>query len=218
MEEVSSKDMRTVLFVSHNLSAITSLCAKVILLDKGRAPLPIASTEVAMQEYLGTNRLKNIYIASEEAKTQKAWIEKAEIIDETGTTLACMRVGMPLIMTVNYICKQPIHNLGIGVGISIPGGPRITSFNNYITGASLPGSGKDSVFVEISINDLRLAPGIYTVSLSLVENETEWLDLQSDCISFSVFDDGFYHAGRSLTKDQALVWCKPTFSITQSSQ
>jgi len=37
MEEVTQKDGRTIIFVSHNISAIERLCPKSILLDKGRA-------------------------------------------------------------------------------------------------------------------------------------------------------------------------------------
>jgi lipopolysaccharide transport system ATP-binding protein len=218
MEEVSSRDMRTVLFVSHNLSAITSLCTKGILLYRGFAPLPIASTEEAIQEYLGTTKLKNVYVASKAAKNQKAWIEQAVLTDETGADTGCIRAGTPLVINIKYRCRQSIHSLGMGAGISIPGGPRITSFNNYILGASLPASKNDCVDAKITIDDLQLAPGNYTVSLSLVENETEWLDLQSDCITFSVLDNGFYHAGRSLTREQALVWCRPTISVCYSKQ
>jgi len=117
------------------------------------------------------------------------------------------------------IYMQAINPLSwYGRGHFSSGGPRIISFNNYILGTSLPASRKNSVHAKIIIDDLKLAPGNYTVSLSLVENETEWLDLQSDCISFSVLDDGFYHAGRSLTREQALVWCKPTISIYCSNQ
>ena len=35
MEEVSQSDGRTILFVSHNMSYISSLCNKAVLLDKG---------------------------------------------------------------------------------------------------------------------------------------------------------------------------------------
>ena len=104
-----------------NLSAITSLCTKGILLDKGFAPLPIASTEEAIQEYLGTTKLNNIYVASKDVKNQKAWIEEAEISDETGANSGCIRVGTPLVINIKYICRQSIHSLGMGAGISVPG-------------------------------------------------------------------------------------------------
>jgi lipopolysaccharide transport system ATP-binding protein len=218
MEEVSSKERRTVLFVSHNLSAINTLCEKCIFLDKGYAPLPIASTEHAMRAYLGTNKLSSSYAASDEVKANKAWIEKAEITDNAGVRSENMRIGMPFIIKVEYVCRLPIRSLGLGAGISIPGGQRITSFNNYILGCTLPGSANDMASVSITINDLNLAPGSYTISLSLVENEEQWLDLQNDCITFSVLDDGFYAAGKSLTREQALVWCNPVFTISKSSQ
>jgi lipopolysaccharide transport system ATP-binding protein len=51
MEDVSTKEGRTVLFVSHNLSAINSLCSSTILLNKGSVGL-----------YGKTNEVTNAYI------------------------------------------------------------------------------------------------------------------------------------------------------------
>ena len=36
MDEVSKKEGRTILFVSHNMNAIEQLCSRVVLLDKGK--------------------------------------------------------------------------------------------------------------------------------------------------------------------------------------
>jgi lipopolysaccharide transport system ATP-binding protein len=49
MEEVSKKDGRTILFVSHNMSYITSLCDKAVLLDKGTVINTGSPTEVINQ-------------------------------------------------------------------------------------------------------------------------------------------------------------------------
>lgn len=218
MEEVSSKDQRTVIFVSHNLSAISTLCSKGLYLDNGHAPLPITSTDAAIQEYLGTAKSSSYSRDNYLEKDAKAWIEKAEVMDDKGFCAGSLRVGSPFSIKIEYKCSQHIHSLGLGAGISTSGGARLTSFNNYIAGISLPCPINDSAIVTLKVTDLNLAPGIYTVSLSLVENELHWLDLQTDCISFSIVDDGFYPAGRSLTRDQALVWSKPTFLISSCTK
>ena len=47
MQDVSSKDGRTVLFVSHNLTAVRQLCGKGILLEKGRVAMDDEVNKVA---------------------------------------------------------------------------------------------------------------------------------------------------------------------------
>ncbi|MBI5140219.1 MAG: ATP-binding cassette domain-containing protein [Candidatus Vogelbacteria bacterium] len=51
MEEVTNKDGRTILFVSHNMSAIQKICSKCILLEKGRVTI-FGETKQAIEQYL----------------------------------------------------------------------------------------------------------------------------------------------------------------------
>lgn len=50
MEEVTRKDGRTILFVSHNLAAVKKLCSRCIVLDKGGVVF-VGETEQALAEY-----------------------------------------------------------------------------------------------------------------------------------------------------------------------
>lgn len=51
MEEVTSQDGRTILFVSHNMSAIRSLCKKVVLMENGVVKM-FGDTETVINHYL----------------------------------------------------------------------------------------------------------------------------------------------------------------------
>lgn len=51
MEEVSTKDGRTVLFVSHNMNAVTRLCTRSILLENGGIILDGTTHEAVLQYY-----------------------------------------------------------------------------------------------------------------------------------------------------------------------
>lgn len=51
MGEISNKEGRTVLFVSHNISALRSLCNRGMLLNNGKVVL-VDDTDVAVSEYL----------------------------------------------------------------------------------------------------------------------------------------------------------------------
>ena len=54
MEEIAKGEERTILFVSHNIAAITRLCKRTVLLSKGRVVKDGPSQEVA-NFYLGSN-------------------------------------------------------------------------------------------------------------------------------------------------------------------
>jgi lipopolysaccharide transport system ATP-binding protein len=51
MEDVSAREGRTVLFVSHNMATITSLCQKAILLDSGKIALMGNTSDVVLSYY-----------------------------------------------------------------------------------------------------------------------------------------------------------------------
>src|SRR5579859_5493215 len=51
MQDVSEKEGRTILFVSHNMGAIKSLCTKGMLLEKGRLSF-VGETNAAINKYL----------------------------------------------------------------------------------------------------------------------------------------------------------------------
>ncbi|MEO9022642.1 MAG: ABC transporter ATP-binding protein [Ginsengibacter sp.] len=58
MEDLSKEGGRTVLFVSHNMQAISSLCSRIILLDKG-SMIKDGETAKVIQDYLVYETSKN---------------------------------------------------------------------------------------------------------------------------------------------------------------
>jgi len=54
MKEVADGGGRTVLFVSHNMEAISRLCPNVLIMNKGQSS-PIQPTEQGLAEYYGSN-------------------------------------------------------------------------------------------------------------------------------------------------------------------
>lgn len=55
MSELSTGQGRTVLFVSHNMAAVKSLCNKGVILEKGRLKFQSDSIDEAINVYLGIN-------------------------------------------------------------------------------------------------------------------------------------------------------------------
>ncbi len=53
IEDVSRLEGRTILFVSHNMNAIQSLCNRAVLMEQGRVKLDTADVRQATHDYLG---------------------------------------------------------------------------------------------------------------------------------------------------------------------
>jgi len=53
IEDVSRREGRTILFVSHNMNAIQTLCNRALLMEQGRVKLDTADVRLATHDYLG---------------------------------------------------------------------------------------------------------------------------------------------------------------------
>ncbi len=59
MDEISHKDGRTILFVSHNMGAILQLCNRAVCLDKGKMLMDTFNVPEAVEKYMDLSKLHN---------------------------------------------------------------------------------------------------------------------------------------------------------------
>lgn len=78
---------RTVLFVSHNMNAISRLCERVILLDEGCIKLD-GEAEQGIQTYLGFHtQRRGLYEAGRDRGNGPEILDRVELVDERGRTI-----------------------------------------------------------------------------------------------------------------------------------
>lgn len=113
MEEVSQQG-RTVLFVSHNMGAVRSLCSRAILLEEGRL---IQNGDV--------DEVINYYLSSKEVSTlgRLAWSETEaprddeiilfgiEVRSQSGATKTTYTIDEPFEIAIHYRIVKEIHKL-----------------------------------------------------------------------------------------------------------
>jgi lipopolysaccharide transport system ATP-binding protein len=81
MQDVSKKEGRTVLFVSHNMTSIQALCSSAIFLNNGQTE-GIISVRDAVNQYYGTNwKASGIFLNSEKPKGHEAFIHEAKLLN-----------------------------------------------------------------------------------------------------------------------------------------
>ena len=159
MESFAQKG-RTVLFVSHNMEAVSNLCSRVIWMQNGQVHLDGPSDEVV-----------NAYFKSLEASysfvnDQYGFaIQQVNLKNRKGEPCSTLRPGDDLTVEVMFEAKQPIEKPYFAICIYGAAGPCFAS-NMVLDGyrpAVLVGAGK----VVCTFKSVPLLPQDYTVTLGI---------------------------------------------------
>jgi lipopolysaccharide transport system ATP-binding protein len=128
-----AKQGRTVLFVSHNMSAILRLTQETILLDKGSLVLR-APTQEAVDYYLASGYSQTgqrVWEESEVPDSAKPFRPMAlRITDQNGSALDTARSTEPITINIEYQLDEPITGLRVGIYLMTTRGEYVfTSFD-----------------------------------------------------------------------------------------
>jgi len=114
MDEVSRRDGRTVLLVSHNLAAIASLTHRTVVLDSGRV-VADGSTQEGMSAYIAKANSAATYLRSPDLPSDRPHISRAEVITSDGNGV--QQFGEPLEVKLWIRHDQPMKKACLSVQI-----------------------------------------------------------------------------------------------------
>jgi len=179
MDEVS-KSGRTVLFVSHDLSAVSTLTKKSIFLDKGKVK-QFDTTPAVIQAYSSNFTQTNVH--HQDAIEGKPCITKVEVVTSEGGVLQ----GNEKPLTVNFEAQLPYDLNGFALSLQIfnhLNQPIV--YNWFFDEADKEPRKKGTHNFTINFNKLRLYQGNYFVRVHLAETVTKTKFQQFDCCPFEV--------------------------------
>ena len=113
MQEVMNEG-RTILFVSHNISAITRLCRRAVALNRGQI---VAEGEVqtVVNAYLNSSwgiKAEKVWKSSEEApQNEVVRLDRVRVIDEAGNTSGSIEIHRRVGIEITYEVLEPGHFL-----------------------------------------------------------------------------------------------------------
>jgi len=200
---------RTVLFVSHNMAAVESLCNRCIWIDAGciRAD---GEARAIVSEYMrtfaqastGAVRLEDIESRSGNGEGRFTSIE---FLDGDGSITNFIRSGDKLVMRLHYRANKTLRDVVIGINIHNEYGTLIAASNNWATGNDIPIAEAGEGFADFVIENLYLLPGRYFLSLWLGKWNNQQ-DVLKNCIHFDVESSDFYGSGRGIDSSFGLMF------------
>jgi len=207
-----SRAGRTVLFVSHNMSAISRLCNRACVLDAGRLVYD-GDCQGAVQRYLGmiadtrTARLDLRDHRGRKAGMKPIITSLALRGEEAGgdeqADRNVFRTGEDLVIELGYDTAGEAFN-HIFVGIHSALGERICSVGTHLDphfNQTLHGRGR----VQCSIPSLPFAAGDYSLTVAMGNKMAGNADCVVDAIRFRVELDDYFGTGEGLRHGQGHI-------------
>jgi len=189
MGEVAGEG-RTVLFVSHNMAAIVSLCQSAMWLEQGGL-CRRGSPEKTVQSYLSTGTSQSASIQFDEAPEKSAQILEIQLVDRYGNLSTEFNVNTPIQVRVRYRLRCPLLNHRIGVIVSRHDGIEVF-VTNSTDWQDAPVKALSGEYVAtLHIPKFLLAPGHYLLTAYLGEPNIKTHDRYENILSFGISGNPF---------------------------
>ena len=179
--EVSKGQGRTVLFVSHDLSAVSSLTRKAILLSDGKL-VEFENTDKVIRTY-SSKLSKDSIFYPESTEGASPFIRKVELITSELNSLQGCTQQFQIVM--NIIVNNYIEGLTIAVQI-INKYNRPVTFNWKMDSISPFCRTKGNYELTLSFKNLRLYKGDYYLRIHLAESIHKKKFQEFECLPFEI--------------------------------
>jgi lipopolysaccharide transport system ATP-binding protein len=200
------------LFVSHNLSSILDLCSKSILLENGNIKT-IDTSQNVITQYLNLNKSgkAECYFSN---GSKKASFTFAKILDCKGEIRTSFSLGERLVFQFGMTFRAPNESsVKTAIELYRSDGLKISQMIDVDSGFQIKKEDVENRRVEVILDDIRLYPGEYAVSLYCGDmSSVESYDYQEQVLSFEVIDGGKL-ISRRLIKESWAFYMTPKWEL-----
>jgi lipopolysaccharide transport system ATP-binding protein len=212
MQDISRKGGRTVLFVSHNMAAVKSLCTRGILIENGMIKIDgdIDKTLSVYSEIVTASNASKVLFNQDTKRKGTNNIEfvSFEILNQNYISTNDFSIGDDL--NIKFTLKNNSNETKSEVGIQIKTLDDIAIFHIMARDSNFEIiHHKEEEEFLISIKDIRLFPGTYNINIT--SNTTtghQIFDSIENVLSFQIIDGGKYTV-RNLPRAAGLFFLNP---------
>jgi lipopolysaccharide transport system ATP-binding protein len=205
MQDISREGGRTVLFVSHNMAAVKSLCTRGIVMENGKVVLD-STVENAVNYYLsGNSETQNKKIFSSEYDKKEFLLHEICLNPVGKSSDFVLDEFQEIEINTVISLKEENHNLQVTYVLNNEIGDPLFTFSHINNGLKLI-SGLNKLTCILPKGFLNI--GTYYLSLYIIENSKTTLFVEKDIISFAV-QEGERALGSWMGKEPGFI--KPKF-------
>ncbi len=212
MEDVSAKEGRTVLFVSHNLEAMKLLCLRGILLDKGQRLVDKGIEETAdcfealiQHGVFSCNPSSHVIFSKGQPPDGGFDLLEVSLVGPAGSPIAFVRTFDTFMFKVTFYSPDVYESKSASIFITTFNGRVLLRLGMYPFSSFKMTWKKGINEVLCQIVKLPLPAGSYLLRFGICESQTgEWL-FERDVCHFEVLSNDVYNCGNPPTERLAAV-------------
>lgn len=215
MQDISREGGRTVLFVSHNMAAVKSLCTKGMLIENGKTVF-FGEINKAVDLYFE----KNIYvennsnyvdfkIANQEVqftKLEMFSINKKEEYIRSNSVL----MGDSLTFVISVKANRLVNNIKTSVVIMNANEVKVVALRSHEMTDVVYQSEGDFV-IQVRADNLNLMPGNYFITIAMAENN-QTISIKEECLSFNIVENDVFGTGK-IPSGEYLIYSNATWEL-----
>ena len=216
MGEVA-KEGRTVLFVSHNMSAVSHLCKSGLVLEDGtisfggsaQSAVEFYNHRIHTLEINGNGHSLNIlYFAPENAKKYDFAVTKIEVLDTEGNAKPIVTTWDNIVFRIWYSCKKNLRSGSVVLEMAGFDGSKLVLLSTQPDGTMPLSFEVGEQCVDCLIEKIPFAAGEYIVGAGLAIPNLEWLWRDTDLGRLTVVARDVYESGLAPTASRCLLAIK----------
>lgn len=186
MKSVSQNEGRTVLFVSHNMTAVQNLCAKAMFLQKGEVA-QIGEVQTVVNNYLAkgvAGDLKQEWRDAESAPGNEfVKIKRVEVVPEYKENQNAIDVRVPLNVFIEFLNLQPNQLINVSIHLYNEKSECVMA-----VASSAVHLEKGAACANLKIPGNFLNDGSYYLSIIIVKDGATPIYILEEAVSFNVDD------------------------------
>jgi lipopolysaccharide transport system ATP-binding protein len=183
----ASSSGRTVIFVSHQMATVTSLCNKVVWLSGGQIKMEGEVAPVTSSYLLegSDSSGQKVFPERQDAVFQ---FHRLSLMNKELQVSAIFDVQKPIVVGLDYSAQKSFNNLEISVRVYNASGIPIFTTNRSSKLSCKLHAGTHRAFLEIAPS--LLTPGSYTIDIAAHIPNTEVLENFQSALSFEIEETG----------------------------
>jgi lipopolysaccharide transport system ATP-binding protein len=203
MEEVGKKG-RTVLFVSHNMGAVSRLCNYSIWLESGRFKA-FGDSHKITEDYLAASSSNSASVKFYFDNTKKCQITSAKLMNKHGSEVSDFSCGDEVLIEVGFVINTVVKGCHVACIVSTSGGYHLFSTADTDTNPNLFNERKPGKYlVHVKLPTFFLNTGTYHIAVGLGIPGIEVFD-RRDAVSFTLHDTGDFGTMKEGLRRQGLL-------------
>lgn len=204
---------RTVLFVSHNMAAIGSLCQRAILFEKGHI-VEDGEVQSVINRYYESSAQKSAVVEIENVDRKKPCITRASVIDVEGNPVQQINMGQPFGIQVEFKSPWPLSDPILGIRINTTLGITVLGVTNHMQRKEPLCSGKKEGIIKVIFDQSCLNQGTYYITLTLSSDSVAHHRV-ADILSFHVNQQDIFGTGQIPTPNQSMIIAEGKWSFNE---